>query len=225
LKETYRSLLDVVSDPRVAETLLQGGVELGGEDRDVSIIFCDICGFTNLSESRQPREVIAILNDHFTPLTQVVTRHGGVVLHFVGDMLIGLFGAPIEMRDHPRRAAVCALELIRERARMNEGAALPVEVSVGVASGHVVAGRMGSRDRLIYSVIGARVNLASRLCSHASAKQVIVDRETLERIGPGAEARALGEVSLKGISTAVPIFELLAIEDPAGNGTMPAISS
>jgi class 3 adenylate cyclase len=212
LKETYRSLLDLVSDPRIAESLLKEGLELGGEDRDVTVLFCDICGFTKLSESRSPCEVIAILNEHFTPLTQVVVRHGGVVLHFVGDMLIGLFGAPTDLDDHPLRAAACALDLVRERSRLNEGADVPIEVSVGIASGHVVAGRMGSRDRLIYSVIGARVNLAARLCSHAGARQIIVDGETLARIGPAAKARALGEVSLKGISAAVPIHEILAVE-------------
>ena len=102
-------------------------MELGGEDRDVSVIFCDICGFTKLSENRAPREVIALLNEHFTPLTQVIARHGGVVLHFVGDIVIGLFGAPSDMPDHPRRAAACALEMIRERAKLNETAALPIE--------------------------------------------------------------------------------------------------
>ena len=220
LKETYRSLLDIVSDPSVAGALIEGGLELGGEDRDVSVIFCDICGFTKLSENRTPHEVIAILNEHFTPLTQVVARHGGVVLHFVGDMVIGLFGAPADMDDHPRRAAACALDMIRERARLNETAALPIEVSIGVASGHVVAGRMGSRDRLIYSVIGARVNLASRLCSHAGTRQVVVDQETLARIGPSAKTRAIGEVSLKGFSANVAIYELLAIgEDSAASAT------
>lgn len=214
-KETYRSLLDVVSDPSVAATLLDRGLELGGEDRDVSVIFCDICGFTKLSENRAPREVIALLNEHFTPLTQIIARHGGVVLHFVGDMVIGLFGAPADMADHPRRAAACALEMIRERAKLNETAALPIEMSIGVASGHVVAGRMGSRDRLIYSVIGARVNLASRLCSQAAARQVIVDQETLARLGPGTKTRAIGEVSLKGFSANAAIYELLAVEDIA----------
>ena len=213
LKETYRSLLDVVSDPSVAETLLQSGLELGGEDREVSMIFCDICGFTKLSESRAPREVIAILNDHFTPLTQVITKHGGVVLHFVGDLVIGLFGAPADMEDHPLRAAACALEMIGERARLNEGSAFPIEMGIGLASGHVVAGRMGSRDRLIYSVIGARVNLASRLCSHATARQVIVDHETLAQIGPRAKTRPLGEVNFKNLSTPVTTYELLAIEN------------
>ena len=97
-------------------------------------------------------------------------------------MIIGLFGAPTDMEDHPIRAAACALDMIRERAKLNEGAPFPIEVGIGVAGGHVVAGRMGSRDRLIYSVIGARVNLASRLCSHATARQVIVDAETLALI-------------------------------------------
>ena len=213
LKETYRSLLDVVSDPSVAANLLERGLELGGEDRDVSVIFCDICGFTKLSENRAPRDVIELLNEHFTPLTQVIARHGGVVLHFVGDMVIGLFGAPADMADHPRRAAACALEMVRERAKMNETALLAIEMSIGVASGHVVAGRMGSRDRLIYSVIGARVNLASRLCSRATAGQIIVDHETLARLGSGVRVRAIGDASLKGFSADVAIYELLGIED------------
>ena len=111
---------------------------------------------------------------------------------------------------------------IRERAKLNETASLPIEVSIGITSGHVVAGRMGSRDRLIYSVIGARVNLAARLCNHATARQVIVDHETLARIGTGAETRALGEVSLKGLSANVAIYELLSVgENSAATTSAP----
>jgi class 3 adenylate cyclase len=210
LKERYRSMLDLVSDPHIAEDLIAGGLELGGEERDVSVVFCDIRGFTALSEGMEPRAVIEMLNEHFTPLTRVVYAHGGVVLHFVGDLIIALFGAPRWHEHSERSAAACALGLVEERARLNEAGGRRIEVGVGVATGRVVAGRMGSKDRLNYSVFGARMNLASRLCGQAGPMQVVIDAPTLAGCGSAARATPLGALKLKGFSEEIEAFRLEA---------------
>lgn len=211
LKDRYRSMLDLVSDPHVAEDLIAGGLELGGEERDVSVVFCDIRGFTALSEGMAPKVVIEMLNEHFTPLTRVVYEHGGVVLHFVGDLIIALFGAPKRHAHSERSAAACALGLVAERMRLNEAGGRRIEVGVGVATGRVVAGRMGSKDRLNYSVFGARMNLASRLCGQAGPMQVVIDAPTLAGCGPGARAIPLGALKLKGFSEEITAFQLEGI--------------
>ncbi len=208
LKDRYRNMLDLVSDPHIAEDLIAGGLELGGEERDVSVVFCDIRGFTALSEGMAPTAVIEMLNEHFTPLTRVVYEHGGVVLHFVGDLIIALFGAPRAHEHSERSAAACALGLVAERARLNAAGGRKIEVGVGVATGRVVAGRMGSRDRLNYSVFGARMNLASRLCSQAGPMQVVIDAPTLAGCGPAARATALGALKLKGFTEEIEAYRL-----------------
>lgn len=211
LKEKYRGVLDVVSDPQVAQALLEGGLELGGEERDVSVVFCDIRGFTPTAETMEPREVIAMLNDHFTPLTGVVVDHGGAVLQFAGDLIMALFGAPAACPEHARHAAACALAMVAVRSQMNEKSSQPIEVGIGIATGRVVTGRMGSKDRLNYSVVGSRVNLAARLCAQAKPMQIVTDTPTLAACGPSAIFHALGPLKLKGFSEAFEAFELLGL--------------
>jgi class 3 adenylate cyclase len=214
LKDKYRNMLDLVSDPHIAEDLIEGGLELGGEEREVSVVFCDIRGFTQLSEGMEPKAVIEMLNEHFTPLTRVVYENGGVVLHFVGDLIIALFGAPRRSEHAERSAAACALGLIAERARLNAAGGRQIEVGIGVATGRMVAGRMGSKDRLNYSVFGARMNLAARLCSQAGPMQVVIDAPTLAECGMATRAQPLGALKLKGFSGEIEAFQLLALDSP-----------
>lgn len=208
LKEKYRTVLDVVSDPQVAQALMDGGLELGGEEREVSVIFCDIRGFTTISEGMAPAEVIAMLNDHFTPLNQVVHEHGGVILQYAGDLIMALFGAPSPCPDHAKRAAQCALAMIARRRELNEESPRPIEMGIGVATGGVVAGRMGGSERLNYSVVGAKVNLAARLCAQAAAMKVIVDHATIQACEGEIGAKPLGALKLKGFTEEFQAYEI-----------------
>lgn len=209
LKERYRSILDLVADKAVASDLLSGMIELGGEERRVGVLFCDIRGFTAISETMTPPDIILMLNEHFTPLTEVVHRHGGVVDKFVGDLIMAIFGAPKSVADPGARAAACALEMIERRARMNATSGRVIEVGIGVATGTVVAGRMGSSNRLNYTVLGTKVNLASRLCGKAGRMEVWVDEETVLEINPlVAEAQRLPPLELKGLAEPVAAYRL-----------------
>jgi len=218
LKERYRTVLNSVADERVAQQLLEGGLSLGGEERQVSVVFCDIRGFTAHTENMAPREIVDMLNEHMTALTRVVKANHGVLDKYVGDLLMAVFGAPLSRPQDAVDAARCALGLIRERTRLNVTSKHQIEVGVGVATGQVVAGCMGSVDRLDYTVIGERVNLASRLCSLAKAGQVVVDDETRKLLGALAECRPLAPVRLKGFSGEVQAFELVSLaESTAGS--------
>ena len=175
LKERYRSVLDLVADREVADDLIAGRLTLGGELREASVVFCDVRGFTALTERMEPGEVIALLNEHMTALTRVVYANGGVVDKFVGDQVIALFGVP-RSTGHDAYAAVrAAREMIEARTTLNARAARPLDVGIGVASGTVVAGCLGSADRLNYTVLGERVNLAARLCAQAGQMEVLID--------------------------------------------------
>lgn len=203
LQEKYRSVLNAVADRTVAERLIENREVLSGELRDVTMLFCDIRGFTALTEHMSPHEVIELLNEHMTALTEISYAHGGIVDKFVGDLIMVLFGAPISGANDPQRAVDCARAMITRRREMNATSKHPLEIGIGLASGSVVAGCMGSDQRLSYTVLGHRVNLASRLCSLAQAGQIILDPETAESVKDDIQTRTLPAVQLKGFSQAI----------------------
>jgi class 3 adenylate cyclase len=211
LKEKYRSVLNMVADKKVAEALMSGKVELGGELRSLSVLFCDIRGFTALTQNMPPGEVIAMLNEHMTLLTRIVYEHGGVVDKFVGDLIMALFGAPRSTGDDAGNAARCALRMIEERQKLNATARHKVAVGIGLATGQAVAGCMGSHDRLNYTVLGERVNLASRLCGQAGSMEVVIDQATQQQLAGLITVQSLPPLRLKGFSDLMPAFKLLAI--------------
>jgi class 3 adenylate cyclase len=211
LREKYRSVLDMVADKKIAEDLINGQIELGGEERDVSVLFCDIRGFTALTERMEPKEVIEMLNQHFTPLTRIVYEHHGAVDKFVGDLIMAIFGAPKGFGNDIENAARCALHMIEERKRLNLEGKYRISIGIGVASGKVVAGRMGSKDRLNYTVLGPRVNLASRLCGQAGPMEVVVDEDTWHAIAEVAEGSPTPELRLKGFATPIQAYKLTHI--------------
>ncbi len=205
LQEKYRSVLNAVADRHVAERLIENREALSGELRNVSILFCDIRGFTRLSEGLSPQELIVLLNAHMTALTHIAYEHGGMVDKFVGDLIMVLFGAPVSTGRDAERAVECALAMLAERRRMNEGAAHPLEVGIGIATGDVVAGCMGSDQRLSYTVLGHRVNLASRLCSVAGPGEIMTDVPTARAVPAHVPVTEVEPMRLKGLSEPVEV--------------------
>ena len=211
LNRKYQRLLSQVADRLVAEQLMNIEASLGGELREVSVIFCDIRGFTNITAGMPPAEVIAMLNEHMTALTAIVHQHGGVVDKFVGDMIMALFGAPSAYGDDAMRASQCALRMVLRRDELNEHSKWQFQVGIGIATGSVIAGCMGSEERLDYTVLGERVNLASRLCSKASPGEVLIDDTTLEKLGDTATSEPVPDLELKGFSDTVTAHRLLGM--------------
>ena len=211
-KERYRTVLNMVADEKVAHALVNGQLALGGEVREISVLFCDIRGFTAHTENMPPEAVIEMLNEHMTALAAVVKQHNGVLDKFVGDLLMAIFGAPVSHETDTLDATRCALRLIAERERLNATSAHQLQVGISVATGKVVAGCMGSADRLNYTVLGERVNLASRLCNQAAASQVIIDETTREKLGAQIKVSPLPPMSVKGFSENVMAYELIAVE-------------
>ncbi len=218
-KEKVRHVLDRVTDSRVADLLLAGQLVLGGESRVVTMLFCDIRGFTALSDGLDPQQVVAMINAHMTAMTEVAHQFGGVVDKFVGDEIIVLFGAPHAFGDDAARAIACSLAMLQERDRLNLGPleamrGPPIQIGIGLATGSVVAGCMGSTDRLNYTVLGDRVNLAARLCGQARAGEVVLDEPTAGSLHD-LEKHPRESLSLKGLTAAVPVVRLMAHSLPS----------
>ncbi|MDA7915844.1 HAMP domain-containing protein [Verrucomicrobia bacterium] len=209
--EKYHNVLNMVADKEVAEQMMSGSVTLGGEMKEISVLFCDIRGFTALTQNMPPTEVIDLMNEHMTALTRVVYEHDGVVDKFVGDLIMAVFGAPKTGENDAYNAARCALRMIEERNILNETADEKITVGIGVASGPAVAGCMGSVDRLNYTVLGERVNLAARLCSAAGIQEVVIDKTTLSLLGDLGGVDALPPLKVKGFSNEVSAFKLYEV--------------
>ncbi len=216
LRERYRSVLNKVVSQDVATELMKGDVELGGENRLVTVLFADIRGFTALTEGMEPQQVIGLLNECMEHLSEAIDAEGGVVDKFIGDEVMAVFGAPVTQDDHARRAVSAALRMRRGMAAFNaarEGRGdAPLGVGVGINSGLAVAGNMGSSNRLNYTVVGDTVNLASRLAGVARAGQILVGGATLRLAGPGVVAPPLGGRTLKGFSTEIEVYAVEEIQ-------------
>jgi adenylate cyclase len=213
-REKIRSTMNKVVSREIAEELLKGEVRLGGEIRFATVLFSDIRGFTGISESIEPQQLVAMLNEYLTLMSRIVEKHHGVIDKYIGDAIMALFGAPIahaEDVDNSLRAALdmlWALEDFNYR-RAWEGKP-PVRIGLGVNTGPVVAGNMGSEDRLNYTVLGDSVNLASRLegLTRIYGVNCLVSEFTQRESKGTYIFRELDLVRVKGRNTPVRIFEL-----------------
>ncbi len=185
---------------------------LGGERREVSILFADVVAFTPLAETRKAEEVVALLNELFTVLTEVVFRHGGVVDKFVGDAIMAVWGAPVAHEDHAIRALRAAEDMMRflETAADDWRTRYGVEIrlGVGINSGEAIVGNIGSSKRMEYTVIGDVVNVAARLETIATPNQVLVGGGTRDLVGDEFELRRLGARVLTGRKAETMVYEL-----------------
>jgi len=217
LRERYRSVLNKVVSHDVAAELMKGDVELGGENRLVSVLFADIRGFTTLTEGMEPQDVIGLLNECMEHLSQAIDTEAGVVDKFIGDEVMAVFGAPVTQEDHALRAISAAIRMRKGMAAFNAVRAArgeaPLGIGVGINSGVAVAGNMGSSNRLNYTVVGDVVNLASRLAGQAEAGQILIGGATRRLAGPGCVAPPLGGRTLKGFSGEIEVY---AVESIAG---------
>jgi len=212
-KQKIRSLLGRVVSNEIAEELLKKDIELGGEEREVSVLFADIRNFTGLSETMSPSDMISLLNRYFERVANVIEAHKGVVDKYIGDEVMAVFGAPIASDDHASLAVKAGLSILEQLDLFNQriGAELgfKIKIGIGIASGKVVAGNLGSKSRMNYTLVGDTVNIASRLESLTKEyqKPLIVNQATQEQ-APQFEWKSLGDVSLRGKSDSVRIYYL-----------------
>lgn len=210
-RERFRRLLS----PVIAEQVLSGELEVkqGGELRETTVLFADIRGFTSISESSEPQLVVEALNEYFERMVEIVFRYEGTLDKFIGDEMMVLFGAPVAHRDDPVRAVQAALEMQKAMAGLNEQHVAhglpPFQIGIGINTGEVVAGYIGSSQAMEYTVIGDPVNTCSRLCSIAEPSQILISEGTLDKLGEKFDIRELPESVVKGKSRPVRTFEVV----------------
>lgn len=202
-ERSLRERLSRYSAPNVVSHLLGSkgdGSAFAVDEREVTVLFADLAGFTTMSESLGAREVAAILNEVFEMLTAEVFREGGTLDKFIGDALMAFWGAPVAQLDHAQRAVRAGLAMQRRLAARNAAGVLPrIEMRIGINTGAAIVGDIGARERRDYTVVGDTVNVASRLESSVAAiGQVVVGPQTRAVLGEAFACAPLPEIRLKG---------------------------
>jgi class 3 adenylate cyclase len=206
----------------VVETILDSpeGLTLGGERREITILMTDIRGFTTLSAQLDAGTVVTIVNNFLARMTEVILRHGGTIDEFIGDAVLVLFGAPRALDDHARRAVACAIEMqhaMDEVNRINREAGLAeVAAGIGINTGEVIVGNIGSEKRMKYGVVGHHVNYTSRIGNYAMGGQIVVSERTREICGAILELGGEMRVQPKGFEHEVDLFLVQGLGDPYG---------
>jgi len=214
-KEMIKRALARYVDRDVADELLKDPRQLilEGERRQVTVLFCDLRGFTLLSERLSPEEVVLLLNQFYDLMIEATFRNQGSLDKFLGDAVMAVFGAPIAHPDHALRAVRTALAM-REgierlsRRRIRRGGE-PLTVGIGVSTGETVAGTVGTEDRMEYTVVGDSVNVAARLESTAKPMQILISARTWEDVKEVVKARPLGVVRVRGKEEEIEVYEVL----------------
>jgi class 3 adenylate cyclase len=201
----------------VVDTLLGSpdGLKLGGERREITLLVSDLRGFTSLAGRLAPEDVIAILNRYLARVVEILTRYRATVDEFQGDGILAFFGAPLAGDDDPQRAVACAIEMQRAVVALNDdqrALGLPeLDMGIGINTGDVIVGNIGSEKRTKYGAVGAAINLAYRIEAQTVGGQVLLGPRTYELVKDHVEVRGSLALGLKGVSTPVTVYEIGAI--------------
>jgi adenylate cyclase len=216
MKVSLRSFMRFAPQQLVEEVVL-GGKELmlGGDRREVTLLFSDLRGFTQFAERTRPEEVVQILNVHFDAMVRIISDHGGYVVDFLGDSLFAVFGAPKSDPNHAFQAIKCALTMQLTRQRLNEELDTPhltgLEMGIGINSGSCVVGNMGSQLRIKYGVVGHAVNLAARIETFTVGGQILIS-EAARQLGED-QISVIGPLQAygKGVEGAMQLWEVRSL--------------
>ncbi|HEY9073052.1 MAG TPA: adenylate/guanylate cyclase domain-containing response regulator, partial [Desulfobaccales bacterium] len=214
LRDEQRALLRKFASDEVAEELLNSGFSLGGRLVEATVLFSDIRSFTTIAESQSPHDTIELLNDYFSLMFEAIANEGGIVNQMIGDGLMCLFGAPLPLEDRHQRAVRAARQMIglihrfnQEQARLNR---VQIRIGIGIASGAVVAGCVGTQQRATYTCVGDTVNLAARLETHTKVvgQPILIEENTRLGLDQQIEVVPQGSVRLKGKTKAVKVYSV-----------------
>lgn len=221
-KSVLKKAFDSYVSPDVVASIIANheNLKLGGERRRLSVLFSDIRGFTTMSEKLAPEELVSLLNSYFTRMTDIIFKHNGTLDKYIGDAIMVIFGAPVWSDNHAENSCYTAFEMIKSLDQMNkENLAMhtdkpPIAIGIGINTGEMIVGNMGSIRRFDYTVMGDEVNLASRLegVTKNYGVQVVISEETKNDLDPDKFLyRELDLIRVKGKSNAIRVFELVSI--------------
>ncbi|MDB4962484.1 MAG: adenylate/guanylate cyclase with sensor and domain protein [Myxococcales bacterium] len=214
-----RAQISRLIPPSVVEQVLKGElvIEKGGRVTEVTMLFSDIRGFTTMSDGRPPQEIVNTLNEYFEVMVDILFKYSGTLDKFVGDEIIGLFGAPIAIDDAPFKAVACGIGMMQaleefNRTRASEGQT-PIRIGIGINTGNVITGSIGSTRALQYTAIGDAMNVASRLVNVAGSGDIIVSEDTYKHVAGRVEATELPPVKVKGKAEALKVFRVTGLRN------------
>ena len=216
-KEIMYETFGKVVTPEIRNWLLQGNTNLGGEIVCATILFCDIRGFTSISEQIKPEQVVSLLNKYFSTMEQCIVEHNGIINKYIGDAIMAIFGVPVPNENQALDAYKCSIDMKKRLIELNKELEAenlpPIKFGIGLHTGNVLAGNIGSNSRMEYTVIGDTVNVASRiesLCKEYNC-DLLISETTAEGIiaydGNSSKLQSIGETQIRGRKTAISIFK------------------
>jgi len=218
-KKVIKTIFSYYVHPSVVNQLISNPhlVRLGGEKREMTVLFTDLWNFTTISEAYPPEFIFNLLNEYFEVMTKIVFKYGGTLDKYIGDALVAFWGAPIHYEDHALRACLCALkmqfELEKLRMRWEKEGKPLLYMRIGINTGEMIVGNLGGYGRFNYTVIGDSVNLGARLESinKEFGTNIIISEYTYEKVKDFFSVREIGSITVKGKTKAVKIYELIDV--------------
>lgn len=213
IRETFGKFL---SDD-VVDSVLENpaGVRLGGEQRTVTIMMTDLRGFTALSERHPAEEVVALINNYLGVMTDVILKHHGTIIEFLGDAVFAIFGAPISHGNDAANAVAAAVEMqcaMEKVNRLNASQELPeTEMGIGLNTGEIIVGNIGSEKRVKYGAVGSQVNLAARIESYSVGRQILISESCREAVGNILLERGVLKMRAKGVAEPINVYDITGI--------------
>ena len=214
LRDQQKAIVRRFATSEVADDILRSGFALGGKRVHASVLFSDIRGFTALVECQGAEETIDLLNTYYMLMFDAIGSHGGVVNQMIGDGLMAVFGAPLQLEHCAASAVAASLEMLALLEDFNHEREVskkkPIRVGVGIATGEVVAGYTGTQQRATYTCIGETVNLAARLEAHTkeTGRAILIDDSTCRAVSGRVPIDSLGKVRFRGSANAVEVFSV-----------------
>ncbi len=213
-REKVQKIFENYMPPQVFQELLRRGADrtgIGGDRRELTILFADIRGFTGISERLQPEEVVELLNSYLTAATGVIFDHQGTIDKFIGDAIMALFGAPVPIQNHALQAVRAAMAMQRRFAETPVRAGQRASFGIGINTGQGIVGTIGAPQLMSYTVIGDVVNVAARLQGEARAGEVLVTEDTYRLIADHVDSEELGSIYVKGRLAPVTMYKVVAV--------------
>ena len=215
--EKKRANLGRFLSPDVVSVIMDEGsdITLGGRKQVATTLFCDIRGFTPIAERMPPAALVGLVNEHFTAMVEIVFSLQGTLDKFIGDEVMAVFGAPLSRPDDAARAVRAAVRMLQRNAELNavrtaEGRP-PLELGIGINTGEVIAGCVGSPERMEFTVVGDEVNVARRFCSLAEPGQILFGASTYEQVRDVVDVRDIGPVPLKGKERPLQAYQVVGL--------------
>ncbi|MBS1125426.1 MAG: sensor adenylate/guanylate cyclase [Nitrospirae bacterium] len=216
-----RKMFSSYVSKRIVDELIRdpNKAKLGGDRKEITVLFSDIRGFTNFSEKHEPEDVVSLLNEYLGAMTNIVFEHDGTLDKFVGDAIMALWGAPVGQPDHAERACRCSLVMIKKlkelQAKWTAEGKYAIDIGIGINTGDMVVGNMGAEGKKMdYTVIGDNVNLGARLegLTRKYNNHIIISEFTYEKVKNIVKVNELGSVTVKGKEKPVVIYDLVGLQ-------------